>query len=132
MAKFTVSDKAFRKDLKKVRKYLDRRFPKEVLGDFKKNTPKDICRAPAGALQISPKDTGNARRKTKLRTIFNGKMIVADYPYSKVLDKGEFPNPPKQGTGKTTNGYSTQAPKGMVEPTLDQAEDRLDRFLRRL
>ena len=117
MAKFTVSDKAFRKDLKKVRKYLDRKFPKQVFGDFKKNTPKD---------------TGNARRKTKLKTIFNGKMIVADYPYSKVLDQGEYPNPPKQGAGKTRNGYSTQAPKRMVEPTIEQAEDRLNRFLRRL
>lgn len=117
MAKFTVSDKAFRKDLKKVRKYLDRVFPKQVLADFKANTPKE---------------SGNARRKTKMRPTFNGKVIIADYPYSGVLDKGEYPNPPKKGTGKTRSGYSTQAPKGMVKPTLKQAEQHLNRFLRRL
>ena len=117
MAKFTVDDKAFKKDLKKVRKYLDRTFPKQVLRDFKENTPKD---------------SGNARRKTKMRTIFNGKVIIADYPYSGVIDKGQYPNPPKQGTGKTRDGYSTQAPKGIIKPTLKQAEEHLNRFLRRL
>jgi hypothetical protein len=117
MAEFTVSDKAFKKDLKKVRKYLDGRFPREVLGDFKDNTPKD---------------RGNARRKTKLKNRFNGKEIIADYPYSEVIDKGKYPNPPKGGTGKTRSGYSTQAPKGIVEPTLKQARDRFNRFLRRL
>ena len=117
MAKFTVSDKAFRKDLKKVRKYLDTKFPKQVLADFKANTPKD---------------SGNARRKTKLKNIFNGKEIIANYPYSRVLDKGEFPSPPKAGTGKTRSGYSTQATNGMVKPTLKQAEKRFDQFIRRI
>jgi hypothetical protein len=117
MAEFTVSDKAFRKDLKKVRRYLDGKFPKQVLKEFKANTPVD---------------SGNARRKTKLRNRFNGKEVVADYPYSQVLDKGEFPNPPKKGTGKTRNGYSTQAPDGMVKPTLKEAEKLFSRFLRRL
>ena len=28
-------------------------------------------------------------------------------------------NPPKEGTGRTSGGYSTQSPKGMIEPTLD-------------
>jgi hypothetical protein len=114
---FTVDDRAFRKDLKKVRKYLDGKFPKQVLKDFKANTPKD---------------RGNARRKTKLKNVFNGKMIVANYPYSGVIDKGEYPNPPKKGTGKTQGGYSTQAPKGLVDPTLKQAEKHFDRFLRRI
>lgn len=120
MAEFTVSDKAFKKDLKKVRKYLDGRFPREVLRDFKDNTPK------------AKVNGGNAKRKTKLKNRINGKEIIADYPYSEVLDKGKYPNPPKAGTGKTRSGYSTQAPKGMVGPTLQQARERFNRFLRRL
>jgi len=35
-------------------------------------------------------------------------------PYAAVVEYGWFPNPPKHGTGKTRNGYSTQAPGGMV------------------
>ena len=50
MAEFRVSSKAFEKDLKKVKNYLNGRFPKEVLADFKANPPKD---------------TGNARNNTK-------------------------------------------------------------------
>ncbi len=117
MAEFRVSSKAFEKDLKKVKNYLNGRFPKEVLADFKANTPKD---------------TGNARKNTKLKTTFKGKEIRADYPYSGVIDKGQYPNPPKEGTGKTVGGYSTQARNGLVKPTLKEAEDRFDKFLRRL
>lgn len=117
MAEFKVNSKRFKRDLKKVKRYLNTRFPSQVLGDFKANTPID---------------SGNARRKTKLRSHTKGHQIIADYPYSRVLDEGEFPNPPAKGTGKTRDGYSTQAPKGMVEPTLEQAEKRFNRFIRRL
>lgn len=42
---------------------------------------------------------GNARRKTTLK----GNQIDADYPYAKRLNEG----------------YSSQAPDGMTEPTLE-------------
>jgi hypothetical protein len=48
----------------------------------------------------TPKRGGNARRKTKL---VNKKIISADYPYAKRLDKG----------------YSKKAPEGMSKPTGD-------------
>ena len=35
-----------------------------------------------------------------------------------VLEYGLYPNPPKHGTGKTINGFSTQAPAGMVRTTI--------------
>lgn len=35
-----------------------------------------------------------------------------------VLEYGLYPNPPKHGTGKTVNGFSTQAPAGMVRTTI--------------
>jgi hypothetical protein len=52
----------------------------------------------------TPIRTGNARSKTKL----NNDRIVANYPYAGRLDRG----------------WSSQAPQGMVKPTLN--------FIRRL
>lgn len=49
--------------------------------------------------ELTPKDQGNARRKTKLQS---NNTIVADYPYAVRLNEG----------------WSKQAPKGMVEPFL--------------
>ena len=46
---------------------------------------------------------GNARRKTQLR----GNEIQANYPYAQRLEEG----------------YSTQAPKGMTEPTIEEIRD---------
>ena len=48
---------------------------------------------------ITPKRSGNARRKT----VLNRGNIEANYPYAVRLDKG----------------WSKQAPKGMVQPTIE-------------
>lgn len=61
------------------------RVPQAAFDFFKKKTPKR---------------GGNARRKTKL---VNKRIISADYPYAKRLDKG----------------YSKKAPEGMSKPTGD-------------
>ena len=114
-----VDARAFKRDLKKLTRYIYGTFANDILNDFKKETPRD---------------TGNARRKTK-KTVSKGSStikILTNYPYGAVLDEGQYPNPPKQGTGKTSGGYSTQAPKGMTEPTLDKARKRLATFVRKL
>lgn len=49
-------------------------------------------------VKVTPKDTGNARNKTKLVT----NTIEANYPYAKRLDRG----------------WSRQSPQGMYVPTL--------------
>lgn len=41
-------------------------------------------------------------------------------PYIQKLEYGLYPNPPKNGSGKTINGYSTQAPKGMVRNSFQE------------
>lgn len=56
-------------------------------------------------VEATPIRTGNARRRTKL---VNGDTIAANYPYAQRLDQG----------------WSRQAPRGMVQPTID--------FVRRL
>lgn len=59
-------------------------LPNDAYNEWRKNTPKD---------------SGNARDKTRLQ----GDTIVANYDYAQRLDKG----------------YSKKAPRGMLKPTLD-------------
>lgn len=61
--------------------------------------------------RITPKDTGNARRRTRLR----GDTIQASYPYAKRLDEG----------------HSSQAPRGMFEPTVKFIKRISRRMLRK-
>lgn len=70
--------------------------------------PKDAYRF---WLQTTPKQTGNARNKTKL----TGNTIRADYPYAKVLDKGS----------------SRQAPQGMSKPTEKFIREEIKKRLRK-
>jgi hypothetical protein len=116
MATRTLDLRAFNKVKKKVLKYLEKELPRNALKEFIKNTPKD---------------RGNARSKTKLRKNFKGFSIIANYKYADVLDKGLFPNPPKEGTGKTKGGYSKQSPKGMIEPTVEYIKKETRTKIRR-
>lgn len=79
----------------KVLKSLDKITPKldEVQRELKQ-LPREAYNFFVG---VTPKQSGNARRNTRL----NGNVINADYPYAGRLDKG----------------YSKQAPKGMTQPT---------------
>lgn len=62
-------------------------------------------------VKITPKDTGNAKRKTRLRK----DEIVAKYPYAERLDEG----------------YSKQAPKGMFKPTFEYIKKVSKKMLRK-
>ena len=116
--KATLNARAFKKDLKKLENFIYGNFAREVLDDFKKETPIE---------------SGNARSKTNKRVSRKRYIaILTDYPYGEVLDSGLYPNPPKGGTGKTRGGYSTQAPKGMSDPTLKKALIRFNKFVRNL
>lgn len=48
-------------------------------------------------------------------------FLANNVPYIGVLELGLYPNPPKSRTGKTINGYSTQAPVGMVRVSLSDS-----------
>lgn len=47
-------------------------------------------------------------------------QVVSDAPHAKVIEYGLYPNPPKKGTGKTVNGFSTQAPKGYARISIQE------------
>jgi hypothetical protein len=59
----------------------------------------------------TPIDTGNARKNTRLR----GDTIDARYDYAQRLDEG----------------WSRQAPDGMVEPTVEFVEKRFEQIIKR-
>jgi hypothetical protein len=44
--------------------------------------------------------------------------LVNNSPQAWVIEHGGYPNPPKKGTGRTINGFSTQAPAGVVGLTV--------------
>ena len=48
--------------------------------------------------------------------------ISNNLPYIETLEYGGYPNPPKGGEGKTENGFSKQAPEGMVGVTIANSE----------
>lgn len=72
-------------------------------------------------VKATPKDTGNARRRTRLQ---DRRVISADYPYAGVLDKGRHMTP--QGMRG-----SKQAPQGMTKPTEKFIQDRLKKIMRK-
>lgn len=81
------------------------RFPAEVHQQF---------------VRATPIDTGNARRRTRLR----GNIIHAAYRYAKVLDKG------RHVTNRGVRG-SKQAPNGMSKPVKAWAIRRFRQILRK-
>lgn len=94
----------------------------------------------SGVQKKSPVDTGQLRRSWTValngfpssyngsQTVLNsakfGDMIViaTNKPYAPMLEYGLYPNPPKKPTGKTKNGYSIQAPNGMVRITVQEMQ----------
>lgn len=81
------------------------------LDNIQRQMPRAVQQSYKYFVSITPKDSGNARRKTKLK----GDVIEARYPYARRLDKG----------------WSKQAPRGMVEPTIKFFERLLRRLMRK-
>lgn len=59
--------------------------------------------------KITPRRTGNAQN----RTVLSNNLIEAKYPYAQRLD----------------NGWSKQAPRGMVKPTLEYLRNYIKKQL---
>jgi hypothetical protein len=72
-----------------------------------------------GAPDITVTDSTDAsrgvREAEKALTLPVGGIVYITnaLPYAAVIEYGQYPNPPKNPTGKTANGYSIQAPSGM-------------------
>ena len=57
-------------------------------------------------------------------------FICNNLDYIEKLEYGGYPNPPKKDGGKTINGFSKQAPAGMVGVTLANNEAIFDAAVR--
>lgn len=57
-------------------------------------------------------------------------FITNNLPYITMLEYGGYPKNPKGGSGKTVNGYSRQAPQGMIGVTLANNENIFDSAVR--
>ena len=85
---------------------------KGLLKDMLKTANRDWRQAGTHFRNITPQDTGNAKRRTFTR----GKTITGNYGYAARLDEG----------------WSKQAPDGMSDPTFDYYADILERDLGKL
>lgn len=85
-------------EIKRIKNELDD-YPDDALAEFQR---------------LTPRRSGNARRKTRLAGAKNSQMIIADYPYAERLDEG----------------YSDQAPNGMTQPFETWAQRRINRILK--
>jgi hypothetical protein len=81
-------------ELKKIQRQLDA-LPAQALKEF---------------VNLTPKNTGNARRKTRLK---GNDTISANYPYATKLDEGS----------------SKQAPDGMTKPFFEWLDKKLKQIL---
>ena len=92
---------------------LDAKFNSNNITNMLKEIKKDLKKVPQEAYDFfvahTPKKTGNARSKTKLK----GTVIQADYQYAEALD----------------NGRSVQAPEGMTKPTEKFIQDRVNKIV---
>ena len=84
---------------------IDNRGTNAILASIQKQLDKLPAEAATYFRSITPIRTGNARSRTKL----NKTTIEANYAYAQRLD----------------DGYSRQAPKGMIDPTLKFIEKRV-------
>lgn len=113
----------------------------EVFRGVVLKTPVDTGRArgnwnvAAGAPDTSTTPTANQARGmtevAKAASIAAGGIVYLanSLPYIRPLEYGQYPNPPKGGKGKTTGGFSRQAPQGMVRLTAIEFEAYVRRVL---
>ena len=128
--------------MKKVRELVA-----ELFASVTRKSPRDTGRFAAnwnpslGAPNYTYTDSTDANGTLGRIEDFAAKVYLGDdgaelylsngLPYAAVLEYGLYPDPPKGGAGKTTGGYSTQAPQGMIRVTVAEFQTHLDKVLNR-
>jgi hypothetical protein len=65
----------------------------------------------------------NGNSQAIMQATINDRIVIAtNKPYAPMLEYGLYPKPPKKPTGKTRQGYSVQAPQGMVRITIQEVK----------
>ena len=110
--KASVNFNSFNKSMQGLEKVAETVFD-DAYDFFKKTTPIGKPSTWKSKPPVGYKP-GNARRNTRKDHIT--KTITGDYAYSERLDEG----------------YSKQAPDGMIQPTIEHIEKRLNQLVRGL
>lgn len=140
MAKWTMDLNKYCKDKEVELKDVRKTYAFALYTSIVKKTPVDTGRA-RGNWNISVgKDDTTTKKDTEpqYRNIESVPKVENDetiyisnnLPYITKLEYGGYPNPPKKGNGKTVNGYSKQAPEGMVGVTLANNQNIFDSAVR--
>lgn len=116
MSKFTDDMKKFTDASKRRAEEIAANFANELLATVTDRTPID---------------TGNAKDSWHIEGDNSKYKIWNSAPYFYVLEYGLFPNPPIKGAGKTSNGFSTQAPQGIIGITIVEAPQILQEVVRK-
>jgi hypothetical protein len=96
------------RQLNKIKRDLTAEKLAEVAYDYFRDGKRASGVSGVGNFSGTPRDTGNARRNTKL----TGDRILAQYPYAQRLDQGS----------------SKQAPDGMSNPTTEYIKKYIDKY----
>jgi len=78
----------------------------------------------------APDPSGDKTRRYMQQSVLRMRMgekilMTNSLPYAAVVEYGQYPNPPKHPTGKTSGGYSIQAPAGMVRVSMQEITAQL-------
>tara|TARA_R110000803_G_C11835287_1_gene303845 strand:- start:220 stop:672 length:453 start_codon:yes stop_codon:yes gene_type:complete len=88
-----------------------------------------------GAKDASGQGEASISKVTEVLNQFSGDgsvFLSNNLPYAYKIEYGLYPNPPKNPTGKTVNGFSTQAPKGMVRVSIRRVKAAMTKAIRNL
>lgn len=141
MARFSIPLAQLAERMKLDLDTVVRKSTVQVFDAVVKKTPVDTGRARAnwnvsrGAPDsTATASTNQARAATEVQKALaepaGGVVYLANgLPYARVLEYGEYPNPPKGGKGKTAGGFSRQAPAGMVRISAVEFSDYVQRVV---
>lgn len=140
MAKWTMDLNKYCKDKEVELKDVRKTYAFALYSSIVKKTPVDTGRA-RGNWNISvghDVTTESTDTKPQYKNVDDVPEVKGDesifisnnLPYITKLEYGGYPNPPKGGKGKTINGYSKQAPEGMVGVTLANNKNIFDSAVR--
>lgn len=123
------------KSKRKVRKFI-----RDICKDVVMGTPVDTGRlknnwyasnrSPSSRSTMATDPSGSAsmaRVDAALTKLQLGQTfyLTNSLPYARTVEYGLYPNPPKNPTGKTVNGFSKMAPQGMLRVSLRRGMARL-------
>ena len=135
MAKFSIPIAKLAEKMKEDVNTVVRKATLNTFSAVAKRTPVDTGRlrgnwnASQGTIDTSTSLAANASRgleqAVKAGNFEPGGVVyfANSLPYARVVEHGEYPNPPKKGKGKTAGGFSKRAPQGMVRITAIEFND---------